>query len=254
MLCAKQHNFDDCVALAHRYSLGIEVQTFAYPNTLDGDWEGLLNRYRAVLRGIPGEIAMHGPFMDMASGSPDPLIMQAVRRRVRQALHIAEELRARTVIFHANFLAMLRNQEYRDDWTERQIAFWAPLAQEAWEAGVVIALENMWEFEPTIIGDVLRRVELPGLKACIDIGHVQLFSEVGLEQWLTSLDGQIVHVHMNNNGGVVDEHHALDEGVINYRSVLARLRRLARKPTFALEIEQVDDIRRSLTLLDLPGA
>jgi sugar phosphate isomerase/epimerase len=251
LLCAKQNNFDDCVALACERGIGIEVQTFAFPGALDGNWQTLLQRYQAKLKSVPGDLAMHGPFMDMASGSPDSLIDQVVRQRITQALDIAETLGVRTVVFHANFIATIRNPEYRAEWTQRQIEFWAPLAKRAWEAGMVIALENMWEFDPGIIGDVLSHLELPGLRACLDVGHMHLFSDVGLDSWLSRLDGYIVHVHLNNNGGIVDEHHGLDDGVIDYPTVLPRLRYVVHRPTFSLEMDSVEDMTRSLALLDL---
>jgi len=252
LLCAKQHNFEDCVALAIEHGIGIEVQTFAYPAALDGDWEGLLKQYQAALTAIPGEIAMHGPFLDMASGSPDPLIDRVVYQRVCHALQIAEGLGARTVVFHANFIASMRNQEYRTGWTRRQIEFWGPLAEQAHKAGLVIALENMWEFDPNIIGDVLRQVNLPGLRACLDVGHTYLFSDVELQTWVASLDSYLIHVHLNNNNGDVDVHQGLDQGVLDYPQILDTLRRLPQPPAFSLEIEHVEAMERSISLLDLP--
>ena len=38
MLCAKRHNFNECVALAQEYQIGIEVQTFAYPPIMAEGW------------------------------------------------------------------------------------------------------------------------------------------------------------------------------------------------------------------------
>jgi sugar phosphate isomerase/epimerase len=252
LLCAKHHNFDACVALAAEHGIGIEVQTFAYPDVLDGDWQALVQQYTPALRGLSGEIAMHGPFLDMASGSPDKRIDQVVRERIEHALDIAAQLGARTIVFHANFIASMRNIEYRTGWTERQIEFWRPLAERAWDAGQVIALENMWEFDPDIIGDVLRRVDRPGLQACVDIGHTRLFSDIPLETWVKNLDSYIAHVHINNNSGVVDEHHALTDGVLPYPAILRCLRSLPKPPAFSLEIERVEDMVRSLPLLHLP--
>jgi sugar phosphate isomerase/epimerase len=155
------------------------------------------------------------------------------------------------VVFHANFIASMRNAEYRLDWTERQVAFWGPLADRAWEAGIVIALENMWEFDPDIITEVLRRLDQPGLQACLDVGHTHLFSDIALETWVARLNGYIAHAHLNNNDGAVDEHHGLDDGVLDYPEILRCLRGLPRPPAFSLEIERVEDMARSLPLLDL---
>jgi sugar phosphate isomerase/epimerase len=249
MICAKQTNFDACVTLARQHGLGIEVQTFAYPDALDGDWLALIHHYRDALESVPGPVALHGPFMDMASGSVDPLINRVVRERARHALHIAAELDARTIIFHANFIATMRNLDYRNGWTQRQIEFWGPLAEQAQRKGQVIALENMWEYDPDIIGEVVRGLNQPGLRVCLDVGHAHLFSDVALEVWIDRLHEVIAHVHINNNDGEVDVHHALDDGVLDYRALLPQLCRLPSRPALALEIEDVSEMVRSLAYL-----
>lgn len=256
LLCAKLHNFAECVALAHEYHTGIEVQTFAFPPMLTNDWRELLSSYQKHLRDVPGEIALHGPFMDLAGGSLDPLINEVVRERVQQTLHMAGVLGARTLVFHANFIAMIRTPEYREGWTARQVEFWGPLAEQAWAAGHVIALENMWEYDPDIIGNVLRVLNNPGLRACVDVGHTHLFSDVPLAHWLARLNGFVAHVHINNNHGDIDYHRGLDDGVLDYRALMPHLRRLESAPSISLEIEEADDMRRSLDFLrdlDLRG-
>ncbi len=252
LLAASRRTFAECLDVAKEYGIGIEVQAFAYPNVLDNDWRALVEQYRVALAELPGELAMHGPFMDMASGSPDLWIRQAVQRRLEQALEIADMLSARTVVFHANFIASIRNEGYRTDWIVRQVDFWAPLAERARQLGLVIALENMWEFDPHIIQEVLRRVEAPTLMACLDIGHARLFSSVGLDTWLSVMAPYLVHTHLNNNLGEIDEHRGFDDGVIDYHAVLPKLRTMPLRPAFSLEIEQVEDMRRSLTYLQLP--
>ncbi len=249
LLCAKRHNFDACVRLAQEYQTGIEVQTFAYPPLFADGWRAVMRDYQARLRDVPGAIALHGPFMDLAGGSLDPLINDVVRQRVEQALYIAGELGAHTVVFHANFIATIQNAEYREGWTQRQVDFWGPLAEQAQANDQVIALENMWEFDPDIIGDVLRQLGAPGLRACLDIGHTFLFSDLPLDHWLARLEGYIVHVHANNNNGELDYHQGLDEGVLDYRAIVPQLARVNPVPSVALEIEHTDAIRRSLEFL-----
>ncbi len=249
LLCAKQHNFDACLTLAQEYQTGIEVQTFAYPPLFADGWRTLLRAYRAKLHDIPGEMAMHGPFMDLAGGSFDPLINEVVRQRVRQSLEIADSLGAQTIVLHANFIATIRNPEYREGWTQRQVDFWGPLAAEAWARGHVLALENMWEFEAAIIGDVVRLVDTPGLRVCLDVGHAHLFSEESLVEWLQQLDGYIAHIHINNNNGELDYHQGLDDGVLDYRAIMPHLQALISQPMISLEIERIDDMRRSLDYL-----
>ncbi len=255
LLGATRQTFDECFALACELGLGLEIQTFAYPEVLTHDLEPLLSQYAGVLNGFPGERALHGAFIDMASGSPDPLIRTAVDQRVRQAMEIAQRLGARTIVFHANFIATMRNQGYRRAWLQHQVDFWGPLGERAAQHGLTLALENMWEFEPSIIGDILARLDLPGLRACLDIGHASLFSDpqYTIGDWIRALTPFLVHIHMNNNPGTVDEHHALDDGVIDYRQVLPLLRALPEPPALCLEISGLSAIRRSLSFLRLQG-
>ena len=81
LLGASQRTFKDCLKLATEYGTGLELQAFAYPDVLDSNWEELVDNYRSILDPLDMELAMHGPFLDMASGSPDPLIRAVVRLR-----------------------------------------------------------------------------------------------------------------------------------------------------------------------------
>ena len=117
--------------------------------------------------------------------------------------------------------------------------------------GIRLAMENMWEYDPGIIADVLRQVNSPWLISCLDVGHAHLFSEVPFKNWLTELDGYIQYTHLNNNGGRVDEHRGFDDGVLDYKAILPMLRALPEPPCFSLEIESAAAMRRSLPFLQV---
>lgn len=254
LLSTNQRNFAECLALARQYQIGLEIQTFAYPKVLSGDWRELLGQVQKDLIGFSGERALHGPFIDMAAGSPDPLIREVVRQRILTALETAASLNAINVVFHANFIASMRNAGYRSEFQANQVEFWPPLAERAAELGLVIVLENMWEFDPSIIASIVEAIKMPSLRACLDVGHARLFAdpEFPIERWIATLGPYIAHVHMNNNPGTVDEHHGLDEGVINYQAVLPLLRALPSQPVFSLEMTDARDMERSLRYLQLP--
>ena len=250
LLSAGLDNFDACIELACERGLGIEVMAFAFPHVLDSDWEDTLVAYQPLLQPVPGLITLHGPFMDMVSGSPDEQINRICTARYQHAIRIASRLGAEIVVLHANFIGTLHEAAYRVGWHERNIAFWKPMAEYAEERGVTIALENMFEFDPDIIGNLLRDVDHPNLRACLDVGHSHLFSDDGiiLDDWIETLQPWIVHTHMNNNDGKLDEHHGFDweGGVLDYGDVLPKLRALPNPPSMVLEMYHVDDMRDSL--------
>ena len=245
LLSASPANIRDCVALAERHGLGIELMAFAFPDLLDGDWQAVVREYQTLLAPIPLR-TMHGPFFDMAPGSIDRRVNGLVMSRYRQALDIAAELWVTTVVFHANFITSLRTEAYRTGWTKRNIAFFSELAPHAAERGVTIAIENMWEYEPAIIGDVIRGVNHPSVRACLDVGHAHLFGEAPYAKWLQVMGPVLAHMHLNNNDGKVDVHCALDDGVLDYAAIIPELRTLHTQPTMTLEMDRVEDMAASL--------
>lgn len=241
------------IALARDYGIGIEIQVYGYhPDLLDGDWPSLVAQHRQLLKGFEGEIALHGAFYDMSSASEDPQIVRITRERYSLSLHIAAELGARHVVFHANYLPWIRNADYLRRWTQRQKEFWAEIGAEAGRLGVVVALENMWEPSPDIIGEVLDQVDSPFVTACLDVGHAYLYSDsLPLSAWIARLRDRLTHCHINNHRGVKDEHLALDVpgGVIDYSVVLPILFALPTSPLISLEMDRLEDQERSLRFI-----
>lgn len=238
------------IALARDYSVGIEIQVYGYnPSLLDGDWSSLVAQHRRLLKGFGGEIALHGAFYDMSSASEDPQIVRVTRERYLLNLRIAAELGARHVVFHANYLPWIRNARYLRLWTQRQVEFWTQIGAEAERLGLVVALENMWEPSPDLIGRILDQVDSLAVRACLDVGHAYLYSDSApFTEWLARLKELVVHCHINNYRGVEDEHLPLDapDGMVDYPLILPLLWSLPASPLISLEMESLDDLKRSL--------
>ena len=254
-LSAGLHNFDECLALACERGLGIELMAFSVPAVLDADWRDLAKRYRIEVANLPGPLTMHGPFMDLVSGSPDERVNDLTYGRYEHVIRIASELGVQQVVLHANYIGLLHNDFYRQGWHQRNVDFWGPLGNYAQAYGVVVAIENMWEFDPTIIGNLLSDLDHSHIKSCIDIGHANLFSDPGVnfDDWLDSLEPWVIELHMNNNNGVMDEHYGFDwdQGVLDYERLLPKLRHLRNKPLMVLEMDHVEDMRDSLHYFEL---
>ena len=248
-------NLNECIEVACERGLGIELMAFSVPSVLDGEWRTLEREYRTALAEVPGTLSIHGPFMDLVSGSPDERINMVTYGRYEHVIRIADLLDIQQVVFHANYIGLLHNDFYRQGWHQRNVDFWGPLGDYARSYGVVVAIENMWEFDPTIIGNLLRELDHPHLKACIDVGHASLFSDpdVTIGDWLKALAPWVIELHMNNNNGVMDEHFGFDweQGVLDYEKLLPQLRLLPNKPVMVLEMDRVSDMKESLSYFEL---
>lgn len=255
---AGRNNLYAAIDLALEHGLGVELMHFASPDILDGNLLGTASDIKRALANLKGPLSLHGPFFDMSPGSVDERINEIVRLRYRQALQTAAELGAHRMVVHANFLASIRNDFYRIGWHERNVAFWADFAEVARSYDVVIAMENMWEFDPSIITDVLEEVNHPYLKACLDVGHSHIYGdpEFTLTDWIDKTQPWLIHVHLNNNNGRIDEHHGFKypDGVLDYHQILPMLRALPTPPNMVLEMDKVEDMRDSLSYFILERA
>ncbi len=166
-------------------------------------------------------------------------------------LQIAHDLEAEKIVFHANFLSQVHSEDYRLGWTKRNIDFWGPLASYAALLGVTIVIENMWESDPYLIADVLKAIDHPRLRACLDVGHAHLYSRVPFETWVRVTAPYLVHTHLNNNDGEDDVHRGFADGVMDYGRILPLLRSVPEPATWVLEMDRVVDMRASLSQLNL---
>lgn len=253
-ITTSQPDITQHLALARKYNVGIEIQVYGYdPNLLDSGWRDLVTEHKRLLRGFEGEIALHGAFYDMNSSSVDKRIVDLTRQRYLLNLQIAAELGARNIVFHANYFPLVHNPSYLLKWTEQQVTFWSELAEAARRLDRVIALENMWEPRADIIARVVEEIDSSHLGACLDVGHVYLYSEDSqtFPTWLERLKHDLVHCHINNSHGVYDEHLPLDAqgGIVDYDEVIPELESLPIPPLVCLEMERLEDLERSLRYL-----
>jgi len=259
LLATYQRDITRHYELAQAHGAGLELQVYGYDtDLLDHGWRQVLDQHKALLKNFEGDIAIHGAFLDMSPASADKRVVALTRERFMLNLDIAAELGARTVVFHTQFLPqvyrpVIGGPDYRVRWTRGQVEFWGTMVEEAAKRELVIALENMWEPNASIIGDVLDQVDSPHLGACLDVGHVYLFSDyLPLKMWIDQLSHRLVHCHLNNHKGTFDEHLALDlpGGVIDYnRDVLPLLRALPNPPALVLEIDEIEYLESSLRYL-----
>ncbi|MBC6955095.1 MAG: sugar phosphate isomerase/epimerase [Chloroflexi bacterium] len=228
---------------------------FAFPEVLDGPISDTLARVKQALARRDVPLSIHGPFYDMATGSVDEAVNALCRRRFTQAIEAADAVGARRMVVHANFIATIRNGYYRVGWHQRNVDFWGDFALTAARLGISVLIENMWEFEPQIIANLLRDINHPLLGACLDVGHAAIFSDsdITLPHWLDLLSPWLTHYHLNNNNGKFDEHHGFDydDGVLDYHAILPQLRKVANPTWMVLEMDSVDDMRASLPYFEL---
>jgi sugar phosphate isomerase/epimerase len=188
---------------------------------------------------------IHAPFMDLNPGALDVTIREATRRRFQQVFQAAELLRPRVIVFHPGY-DELRYGDNRMAWLKNSIAFWREFLPRAKEIGCIIAVENIFEKEPSTLRGLLEAIDDPFFRHCFDVGHWNMFTTVTLEEWFAELGQFIAESHIHDNHGLADEHLPLGEGQIDFDRVFGLLGQYAPDTVWTIEAHSTGRLERAL--------
>jgi sugar phosphate isomerase/epimerase len=242
-----QYCFDDFLNFANSHGCNLELGTFAYADALEGNWRGVVRGHQRALSTFKGKVSLHGVFQDICIHSSDSKIARVSKQRVLRNMDIAQSLSAKYVVFHANFNPFIYGEFYKNNWIVRNACFWTEVL-ENYKATVL--LENFWEPSPEIFNALLNEVNTPRLKVCLDTGHINAFSKVRFEEWVTKLNRQIPYMHFSDNMGDSDQHLGIGCGNIDWQAFTAVLEKHKLNPEIVLETETVKKTAESLNYLE----
>lgn len=214
---------------------------------LDAVDRGELSALGRQLRSAGLRVAVHAPFMDLNPGALDPLVKQATQIRVGQTLAAAERLGAHRVILHPGY-DRWRYAGNEELWVEASLAFWRPFLRQAADAGLLLALENVFEDAPDNLVKLLAAVDSPTLGHCFDVGHWHMFcrEKISLGAWFEQLGARVVHLHLHDNHGERDEHLPPGEGLICFDRLFSLIEHWAPAATMTLEAHDRQSLLRAL--------
>lgn len=217
-------------AAARRYGLGLEIAEYCTAYNMDAQFPETDAKVRRELAGIARRL-FHAPFNELFPCAIDPKARELAVFRYRQAIGLAKAYGAEKIIIHGGYSPKL----YFPCWyTEQSALFWKEFLEE--DPGISIVLENVMEEEPGMLLDIVRAVDDPRLRLCLDVGHANVYSELPVMDWLEACAPYISHFHIHNNDGDWDTHSALNQGSIPMRKLLNRAEHLCPEATFTLEL------------------
>ena len=191
---------------------------------------------------------IHGPFMDLNPGSAEPLLRDATAHRYRQALDAAAILKPRVMVLHPGY-DKWRYGGMQETWLGHAIDTFRMVAERAEAIGCTIAVENIFEEEPSTLRALLEGIDSPRIRHCFDVGHWNLFGKVGMEEWFAQLGGFIAETHIHDNFGEKDDHAPIGEGNIDFDLYFRLMKTYAPDATYTIEAHDRQAVDRALTRL-----
>lgn len=231
------------IEILEEYDVGIEIIHFSISDVLDNAQAELKKYEKRLGRFLKErELSLHGPFFDLSPASFDSQIKRVTMERFETAYEIAKQLGAKRIVYHTGFIPITY---YIEGWLGNSIAFWKAFMSDKDES-IKVHLENVYEEAYWPMAKVIDEVGHKAFTACLDVGHVNAYSSKSIEEWVKGLGSRIGHVHIHNNDGNKDLHHAVHKGTLNMQTTLEHIRQIAPKSTGTLEIADKNQLIDSL--------
>ena len=209
------------------------------------DFSGIAEEFHQNSR----TVTLHGPFIDLSAGSPDPAVRRLTRRRLEQLLDLVGLFKPRSVVCHAGYDAR-RYGYFKDAWLENSLELWSWMAERVSEHGARLMLENVYEPGPEDMQFFFERLNHLQVGFCLDAGHASAFGQADLAAWLDTLGPYLGQLHLHDNSGNADEHLAMGSGMIDFSILFQYLKKNKKScPIVTLEPHEEKDLWPSLEYL-----
>ncbi len=237
---------DDAPVTAGAFGLGLELAEFCTASNMDTDFEHWDAAAREKMKNARRFI-LHAPFNELCPSAIDPLVLDVAKKRYMQAFRLAESYGIKRMVVHSGFVPLVYFPGY---FTERSIDFWRAYIKEL-PADFTVVLENVLEDAPDMLLDIVKGVDDPRFRLCLDVGHANITKNgLTIGSWTEKVLPYLGHAHLHNNFGWPDTHNALDDGEMDIEALLGII--LEGQPDATLTLE-VRESRRSVEWLIKKG-
>ncbi|MCM8778466.1 MAG: sugar phosphate isomerase/epimerase [Candidatus Omnitrophica bacterium] len=223
--------------------LGINVEIYIDGEGLDTYTDKEIDLINSFFAKYGLRKILHGPIYDLNPGSLDSHIRAISQERIRQTVFLCEKLNSDQIVFHHGFHhAYYRN--HREKWLENSFIIWKPIVEYCLPKNINLAIENSFDPGPSIILELIEKINFSNFGACFDIGHFNAFGEKSPLEIFEEYPQEIIkEIHLSDNLGDFDTHLALGKGNINFREFLKLIEEKGIDPIITLEPHSLEDVK-----------
>lgn len=224
----------------NKHRLNLEI--YFNSDSLDRIDADSADKLKNILNYNPS-LSIHAPFMDLSPGAIDSFVRAATVRRFNQVLDIAEMLKPSSIVFHSGY----EKWKYAlkiEPWLEKSIETWKPLIERAKHIGTKIAIENIFEDEPSNLKLLMENLGSENFGICFDSGHCNLFTKVSPLEWLEALNPYIIELHLHDNDKSADQHRPMGDGSFDFKMLFPAVK--DNNCIYTIEAHSPEDALKSL--------
>lgn len=237
------HRIEDYLRFIREHRINLEI--YFSSNSLDAITDSAILELKEKLDYRPS-INIHAPFMDLSPGAVDSKVRAVTIERFSHILAIAETLKPGVIVFHSGY-EKWKYAHRIDSWLEGSLKTWPVLLKKAADIGTKIAIENIFEDDPTNLRLLMEEIKADNFGICFDTGHFNLFSKIPLEEWLRQLMPYIIELHLHDNNRTFDDHLAIGEGTFDFDILFSILK--DKNLVYTIEGHTPEDVVKSIERL-----
>jgi sugar phosphate isomerase/epimerase len=182
-------------------------------------------------------VLVHASFWDLNPASHHRELWELSLNQIKRSIDACRSLGGEITVVHFG-KCPVPEAKLLEGAKQRYREFLGQCLPYARDQGVTLAIENagriLHSYPPTILELKQLVQELEGAKVTFDIGHANLTerragkgaTEAMIAEHIRDMRRQIVHLHMHDNQGRVDDHLPPGDGKINFKPIVGAIREI----------------------------
>lgn len=227
------------MALIEEYTFNLEIGIDYH--AIDSFSSTIFKETAERLRSLGISMTVHAPYNEIFLGAPDRMIRDASLLRMESAFELIPCFSPLSVVIHLNYEERRFGFIY-EEWLSLIIPPMKRYAERCGEMGAVLAIENVYEEKPDAMAEVFEALDGYPVSHCLDVGHLNAFSDTGIGEWIEKMGGYIAHFHLHDNDGSSDSHSPIGRGNIDFKLIGDFITGMDKIPLITLEPHNEEDL------------
>ncbi len=168
-------------------------------------------------------ISVHGASHSLDLGSKDKNIRNYSLDMILKGIKIAQKLGAKDYVFHSTCMPYMTNNGFKN-WLEASEQGFDKIIKKCDRYGILPLIENTYEKDTKLFEIFFKKYKK--LNFCFDIGHINCFSDLRYDEWLSAFKHKIKALHIHDNNGDEDSHLDLFKGNIDIKYIFDKIKHI----------------------------
>ena len=221
--------------------------------SLDIDYFELMTDYPFNVIDIKGlksynlKYTVHSPFVDLNPASLNKNVQKVSIAEIKKSIDLARELDSEIVVVHPGRVPFLHKPFEKKVLAKSRESI--KICNDYGEdLGVTIAIENMPNIEGFIYQDIYelnKLLEELEMNMTLDVAHAATTGFKESEFYFDSVG----HIHLSDNNRDFDDHLALGEGLIDFKTIINNFNKNNYNGIYTIEVNNKESVVKSIEYL-----